>query len=65
MGYPVNKDLNYINPMQLDFLTQDFIKIEDIRMMTSMSHKDAIETTNLGLDWYQRAINRGDRGGIV
>jgi hypothetical protein len=65
MGYPVSKDLNYINPLEIDFMTHDFLRVEDIRMHTSISHIDAIKSTNMGLDWFQRAINRGDRGNIV
>lgn len=65
MGYPVNKDLSYLNPMEIDFIISDFIKAEEIRMMTSIDHVNAITTTNMGLDWYQRASMRGDRGQLV
>ena len=26
-----------------------------------MSHSDAIETTNLGVDWFSKAMSRTDR----
>lgn len=65
MGYPVNKDLSYLNPLEIDHIMRDFDTAELIRMRSSISHKDAIETTNMGLDWYQRAASRGDRGSLV
>jgi len=65
MGYPVNVDLNYMPPQEIDFLLHDFQKAEEIRMHTSLKHTDAIKSTNLGLDWFQLAQARGDRGSLV
>jgi tryptophan halogenase len=65
MGYPVNVDLNYMPPQEIDFLIQDFKLAEEIRMHTSLKHTSAIESTNLGLDWLQLAHARGDRGQLV
>ena len=65
MGYPVNVDLNYMPPQEIDFLLHDFQLAEEIRMHTSVTHIDAIKSTNLGLDWLQLAQSRGDRGSLV
>jgi tryptophan halogenase len=65
MGYPVNKDLNYINPRELDHIMQNFLVAEQMRMLSSISHVDAIESTNIGTDWYQRYASRGDGGQLV
>ncbi len=65
MGYPVNVDLNYMPPQEIEFLLRDFQLAEEIRMHTSQSHIDAIESTNLGLDWLVLAQSRGDRGQLV
>jgi hypothetical protein len=65
MGYPVNKDLNYINPRELDHIMQNFLVAEQVRMLSSVSHVDAIESTNIGTDWYQRYASRGDGGQLV
>lgn len=65
MGYPVNVDLNYVNPMELEFMMREFHMAEEVRMWSSIPHLDAIEATNLGCDWYQRAAARGDRGNLV
>ena len=60
MGYPVNKDLNYIDPRELDHIMQNFLIAEQMRMLSSISHVDAIQSTNIGTDWYQRYASRGD-----
>tara|TARA_B110000879_G_scaffold195187_1_gene263649 strand:+ start:60 stop:1592 length:1533 start_codon:yes stop_codon:yes gene_type:complete len=65
MGYPVVKDLHYINPMEIDNTTNEFVKQEEIRLKTSVTHKDAIDTTNWGTDWWERASQRGDKGYLV
>jgi len=65
MGYPVNVDLNYLPPQEIDFLIQDFKLAEEIRKHTCLKHVNAIESTNLGLDWLQLAQARGDRGQLV
>ena len=65
MGYPVSVDLNYLPPQEIEFLMHDFALAEEIRMLTSIRHVDAIESTNLGLDWLQLAQARGDRGLLV
>ena len=65
MGYPVNKDLSYLNPMDIDFIIHQFLLAEDIRMCSSISHKDAIDSTNMGADWWQRSAARSDRGTLV
>ena len=65
MGYPVNVDLNYMPPQEIDFLIQDFKLAEDIRMHSSLDHTSAIKSTNLGLDWLLLAQGRGDRGSLV
>lgn len=65
MGYPVNVDLNYMPMQEIDFLLHDFQLAEEIRMHTSVTHIDAIKSTNLGLDWLQLAQSRGDRGSLV
>ena len=59
MGYPVNVDLNRLSPMQTDFAMTEFLKSEEIRNMTSISHKEAIETTNMGYDWFERCHSTG------
>ena len=63
MGYPVNKDINRIPPMQIDYAMTQFLRAEEIRRRTSISHIDAIETTNMGLDWY--ATYNGQREGFM
>jgi len=63
MGYPVNKDINRIPPMQIDYAMSEFLRAEEIRRRSSISHIDAIETTNMGLDWY--ATYNGQREGFV
>ena len=30
-----------------------------------MSHSDAIETTNLGVDWFSKAMSRTDRDTMI
>tara|TARA_X000001036_G_C20691710_1_gene809634 strand:+ start:2396 stop:3913 length:1518 start_codon:yes stop_codon:yes gene_type:complete len=65
MGYPVNKDLNYIDPRELDHIMQNFLIAEQMRMLSSISHIDAIQSTNIGTDWYQRYASRGDGGQLV
>ena len=60
MGYPVNVDLNRLSPIQIDFAMQEFMRSEAIRNRLSISHKDAIETTNMGYDWYERCHSTGD-----
>ena len=59
MGYPVNVDLNRLSPMQTDFAMTEFLKSEEIRNMVSISHKKAIETTNMGYDWFKRCHSTG------
>ena len=59
MGYPVNVDLNRLSPMQTDFAMTEFLKSEEIRNRVSISHKDAIETTNMGYDWFERCHSTG------
>ena len=59
MGYPVNVDLNRLSPMQTDFAMTEFLKSEEIRNMVSISHKKAIETTNMGYDWFERYHSTG------
>ena len=60
MGYPTNVDLNRLSPIQIDFAMQEFMNSEAIRNRLSIPHKDAIETTNMGYDWYQRCHSIGD-----
>jgi tryptophan halogenase len=59
MGYSVNVDLNRLSPMQTDFAMTEFLKSEEIRNRVSISHKDAIETTNMGYDWFERCHSTG------
>ena len=61
MGYPVNKDILNLNALQLNDINLDFARHEKIRGITSLSHADAIESTNLGCDWVARtqARNQG------
>ena len=63
MGYPVEKDLNRLSPMQIDFAMSEFKKAEEIRLRTSISHVNAIETTNMGLDWFK--TYKGQREGFM
>ena len=46
--------------MQIDFAMQEFLRSEEIRNKLSISHKDAIETTNMGYDWFERYHTTGD-----
>jgi len=61
MGYPVNKDISNLNALHLNDINLDFARHEKIRGITSLSHADAIESTNLGCDWVARtqARNQG------
>jgi tryptophan halogenase len=61
MGYPVNKDLNYLNPMETEFIMREFHMAEEIRVLSSISHTNAIESTNMGCDWWHRSRNGGDK----
>ena len=63
MGYPVSKDMNRVNPMQLDFAMTEFLRAEEVRKRTSLSHINAIESTNLGMDWYK--ASQGQREGFL
>ena len=65
MGYPVNVDLSYLNPIEIDFVMRDFLIAEQHRIHGSINHTDAIESTNIGCDWASRAMSRGDRGSLV
>ena len=60
MGYPTSVDLNRLSPIQIDFAMQEFMRSEAIRNRLSISHKEAIETTNMGYDWYERCHSTGD-----
>jgi hypothetical protein len=46
--------------MQIDFAMNEFMTAEVIRKKLSLSHQDAIDTTNLGYDWFVRATSTGD-----
>ena len=61
MGYPVHSDVSRIPKLELEAQQQEFIKQEYLRHIVSMSHSDAIETTNLGVDWFSKAMSRTDR----
>jgi hypothetical protein len=63
MGYPVKKDLNRLSPMEIDLAMTEFKRSEEIRLRTSIPHIDAIETTNMGLDWW--ATYKGAREGFM
>ena len=63
MGYPVSKDLNRVDPMQLDIAMADFLRAEEIRKRASISHINAIESTNLGMDWYK--TSQGQKEGFL
>jgi len=65
MGYPTHSDLNRIPKLELEALQQGFDKDEHIRNIVSMPHSDAIETTNLGVIWYERFMSRHDRDSLV
>ena len=64
-GLSCKKDLSYLNPMEIDFMIQNFLAAEDIRMCSSISHQDAINSTNMGADWWQRYAARSDGGSLV
>ena len=61
MGYPVNKDLNYLNPMETEFMMREFHMAEEVRVHSSIPHTDAIESTNMGCDWWHRSRTGGDK----
>ena len=63
MGYPVSKDMNRVDPMQLDIAMADFLRAEEIRKRASISHINAIESTNLGMDWYK--TSQGQKEGFL
>ena len=65
MGYPTNVDLSRIPKLDLEAQQQDFNQQEYIRNIISMSHSDAIETTNLGVDWFSKAMSRTDRDTMI
>ena len=60
MGYQTNVDLKRLSPMQIDLAMNEFRTAELMRNKLSLPHKDAIDTTNLGYDWYVRATSTGD-----
>ena len=61
MGYPAHSDVSRIPKLELEAQQQEFTKQEYLRHIVSMSHSDAIETTNLGVDWFSKAMSRTDR----
>ena len=63
MGYPVSKDMNRVNPMHLDLVMSEFLRAEEVRKRTSISHINAIESTNMGMDWYK--ASQGQREGFL
>ena len=65
MGYPTNVDLSRIPKLDLEAQQQDFNQQEHIRHIVSMSHSDAIETTNLGVDWWSKCMSRTDRETMI
>lgn len=58
MGYPVAKNLNNVPPYVVEKMMNDFKSAENIRKRTSISHSDAIYTTNEGVDWWQKSVER-------
>jgi hypothetical protein len=55
--------MNRVNPMQLDFAMTEFLRAEEVRKRTSLSHINAIESTNMGMDWYK--ASQGQREGFL
>lgn len=51
MGYTVNKDMNYLDPMRIDQLMKEWDDHEDNMCKRSIPHLDAVELTNRGYQW--------------
>jgi hypothetical protein len=47
--------------METEFIMREFHMAEEIRVLSSISHTNAIESTNMGCDWWHRSRNGGDK----